>query len=232
MGFQDSAFSLRSRLHLGKVGPAALAGAIVVGALVLVCAAFGMVQATPSHEFEVVKAQDASDADAARLEGSASDDVRDGAAEALIYVHVSGCVATPGVYALAEGARVTDAVEAAGGFAEGASEGSLNLARLLNDGEQVAVPSVEEAASAAVGASAAAGSASAAIGSSTTTRVNINTASAAELQTLDGIGEVTARKIVSDREANGPFATVEDIKRVSGIGDKKFENLKDFICVG
>lgn len=232
MGFQDSAFSLRSRLHLGKVSPAALAGVIAIGALVLACAAFGVFQAVSSHGFEVVKAQDTLDADAARLEGASAADAQVSAAETPIYVHVSGHVAAPGVYALSEGARVADAVEAAGGFAEGASEDAINLARVLNDGEQVAVHSVEEAASAAVGASVAAGSAGGAAGSSAAVRVNINTASAAELQTLDGIGEVTARKIVSDRETNGPFATVEDIKRVSGIGDKKFENLKDSICVG
>ena len=127
---------------------------------------------------------------------------------------------------------MADAVDAAGGFAEGASEEALNLARPLNDGEQVLVPSVEDAARTVAGAGGAADSASVAAGSSADARVNINTASVAELQTLNGIGEATARKIVSDREANGPFAAIEDIKRVSGIGDKKFESLKDSICVG
>ena len=62
-------------------------------------------------------------------------------------------------------------------------------------------------------------------------RVNINTASIDELMTLDNVGEATAKKIVSDREKNGPFATIEDLKRVSGIGDKKFEAIKERICV-
>ena len=65
-----------------------------------------------------------------------------------------------------------------------------------------------------------------------TSRVNINTASTEELDTLPGIGPSTAEKIVADREANGPFATIEDLKRVSGIGDKKYANLSEHICVG
>lgn len=142
----------------------------------------------------------------------------------------------PALYDLAEGARVLDAVEAAGGFAEGAARDALNLARTVSDGEQVVVPSeadiaAQEAASAGVGGASAGAGASAPAGSASG-KVNINTASATQLDTLPGVGASTAEKIVADREANGPFKTVEDLKRVSGIGDKKFAALADAICVG
>ncbi|MFR8010112.1 MAG: helix-hairpin-helix domain-containing protein, partial [Gordonibacter urolithinfaciens] len=158
------------------------------------------------------------------------------AAPAPLRVHVGGAVAAPGVYDLAEGARVLNAVEAAGGFAEGAARDALNLARTVSDGEQVVVPSeadiaAQEAASAGVGGASAGAGASAPAGSASG-KVNINTASATQLDTLPGVGASTAEKIVADREANGPFKTVEDLKRVSGIGDKKFAALADAICVG
>ena len=140
-----------------------------------------------------------------------------------VVVHVGGAVADPGVRELAEGSRVQDAVDASGGFAEGAASDALNLARVLSDGEQVA---------GAQGADAGAAGAGASSGSAAGGRVNINRATAAELDTLPGVGPSTAEKIVADREANGPFATTEDLKRVSGIGDKKYEELADLVCVG
>ncbi|MFR9170171.1 MAG: ComEA family DNA-binding protein, partial [Gordonibacter urolithinfaciens] len=100
----------------------------------------------------------------------------------------------------------------------------------------VVVPSeadiaAQEAASAGVGGVSAGAGASAPTGGASG-KVNINTASATQLDTLPGVGASTAEKIVADREANGPFKTVEDLKRVSGIGDKKFAALADAICVG
>lgn len=237
MSFQESAFSLRSRLHIGEVKPAVLIGALVVVAIVVTCAVFGIVSATTTHGFEVRQAHEQADQNTegdSSQDGSTtdSDDAALAASEAsLVCVHVSGCVANPGIYYLSEGSRVADAIQAAGGCTDDAAPGSINQARVVNDGEQIAVPSAEEAAGAAAGAqgvvSTGAGDMSGAGG-----LVNINTADATLLQTLDGIGEATAAKIIKDREANGPYRTIEDIKRVSGIGDKKFENIKDSICVG
>ncbi|MFR1640007.1 MAG: helix-hairpin-helix domain-containing protein [Eggerthellaceae bacterium] len=116
---------------------------------------------------------------------------------------------------LKEGSRVQDAVEAAGGFAENAAPDALNLARVVADGEQVIVPTIEQQEASAAGAAASEASASSG------GLVNINAATAAELDALPGIGPATAEKIVADREANGPFSAIEDIKRVSGIGEKK-----------
>lgn len=216
MDFQRYAGSLRARLHGGEVNRAAVIGvaAMLVAALAAVsmhaCGALG------EPAFEVERAQ-------ASVEEVAAPE------PAQVAVYVSGCVAAPGLYYLDEGQRVADAIEAAGGFAEGAAQGQLNLARVIADGEQVDVPSEEAlaAAAAAMPATSSGAAAPAASGG----RVNINTADATALQTLDGIGQATAAKIVADREANGPFKTVDDLTRVSGIGDKKLANIRDSICV-
>lgn len=155
-------------------------------------------------------------------------------------VHVDGAVKAPGVYYLESGARIIDAVEEAGGFTKKAYSAAVNLAQPLEDGQQVLIPTLDEkAGTAPAGESSgsntapAPGSASSTAGKSASAGglVNINQASAAELVTLSGIGEATAAKIIADREANGPFASVDDLTRVSGIGPKKLEALRDFICV-
>lgn len=214
MGFQQSAESLRARLHVGEVKPAVVVGAVALLLAALALAGLHLASAAEAPSFAVEREAPAEEAPAP------AEPVR-------LAVYVSGCVEAPALYYLDEGSRVADAIAAAGGFAEGAATGALNLARVLQDGEQVDVPA--EQPEAAAGAPAAAGGAAAATGAPA--RVNINTADAAALQQLDGVGEATARKIVADREANGPFRTVEDLKRVSGIGDKKLANLKDAICV-
>lgn len=141
----------------------------------------------------------------------------------MVIVDVSGAVISPGVYELAEGSRVIDAVKAAGGTTEDADISSVNLARKVVDGEQVRISRAEE-----VEATSSSG------GSSPDARrkpVDINRAGADELTTLDGVGETTARRIVADREANGPFSSPEDIMRVSGIGEGRFAAIKDHIRV-
>ena len=223
MSFQRSAQSWRARLHLSGARLPVLVGVTAVAIVVMVCAGRLLLDAASSEGFAVVQPGDAEQAAGDGDAEAAADAGASQAAPAPLRVHVGGAVAAPGVYDLAEGARVLDAVEAAGGFAEGAARDALNLARAVSDGEQVVVPSEADIAAGA-GASAAAGGAGG--------KVNINTASAAQLDTLPGVGASTAEKIVADREANGPFKTVEDLKRVSGIGDKKFAALADAICVG
>ncbi|EPR77005.1 putative comE operon protein 1 [Leifsonia rubra CMS 76R] len=133
-----------------------------------------------------------------------------------VFVHVTGAVARPGLFELAEGARVIDAIAAAGGFTETANREELNLARLLTDGEQFAVPvEGEESADAAASDS----------------RVNLNTADAAALDTLPRVGPAMAGRILSWRDANGPFVSIDDLRNVSGIGDKTFEGLRELITV-
>lgn len=146
---------------------------------------------------------------------------------AQVYVYVTGAVANPGVYSLDEGLRVCDAVEAAGGLTEDADASTVNLARVLSDGEHIALPTKAEVETALAQGSAG-GAGGAAVASSL---VNINTADASALETLSGVGSATAQAIISDREQNGPFSTIEDLMRVDGIGEKKFAKLKDSICV-
>lgn len=236
MSFQRSAQSWRARLHLSGARLPVLVGVTAVAIVVMVCAGRLLLDAASSEGFAVVQPGDAEQAAGDGDAEAAADAGASQAAPAPLRVHVGGAVAAPGVYDLAEGARVLDAVEAAGGFAEGAARDALNLARAVSDGEQVVVPSeadiaAQEAVSAGAGGAAAGAGASAAAGGAGG-KVNINTASAAQLDTLPGVGASTAEKIVADREANGPFKTVEDLKRVSGIGDKKFAALVDAICVG
>lgn len=147
----------------------------------------------------------------------------------VIVVDVAGAVGAPSLVTLQEGARVGDAIEAAGGFAADADAARVNRAAKLQDGQQVYVPRVGEAGG--VGAAGPGVDATAPDTTSDGGPVNINLAGEADLDALPGVGPSTARAIVEDREANGPFSTIEDLMRVSGIGEKKFEKLKSSICV-
>lgn len=143
---------------------------------------------------------------------------------AALFVHVSGAVRAPGLYRLDDGARVMDGIAAAGGFADGAAKDAVNLARPLSDGEQLVVP-VLGAEPPAEGGPAAGG---AAAGDS---RVNLNTADAAALDTLPRIGPALAARIVAWRDQNGRFTSVDDLLAVPGIGEKMLESLRDLVTV-
>ena len=147
------------------------------------------------------------------------------AALATVTVHVVGEVRHPGVYRLPGGSRAADAVAAAGGLLGPADQTAVNLARVVADGEQIAVP--REGETGLVGA-ATAGSA----GAARPGKIDLNTAGEAQLDTLPGVGPATAAKIVSDRTENGPFRTVDDLLRVPGIGPSKFDALKDLVTAG
>jgi competence protein ComEA len=160
--------------------------------------------------------------------------------KAPIAVHIIGAVPRPGLYEFAEGARVQDAVEAAGGLLAEANSDVLNLAALLEDGQQLTIPykdgsgipsksgTLELPSSGIVFPTAVSESSSSNLSADL---VNINTASLEELNALPGIGPTIAQKIIDYREANGPFSTIEDIMNVSGIGPSTFEDLKDLITV-
>jgi competence protein ComEA len=139
----------------------------------------------------------------------------------LILVDVAGWVREPGVYEFAEGARVVDAIDAAGGARPGAVLQALNLAALLVDGTQILVPreGAEAVASPVAGGAVAGG------------LINVNTASATELEELPGIGEVIAQAILDHRTENGPFTSVDQLLDVSGIGDATLENIRELVTV-
>lgn len=140
-----------------------------------------------------------------------------------LVVHVAGAVVRPGVYELAPGARVQAAVEAAGGAVPGADPGALNLAAPVGDGERVYVPLVGETVPMAAG--------SPAVSAAAAGPVDVNRASAAELDELPGIGPATAAAIVEHREQHGPFASVADLEAVRGIGPAKLDALRDLVRV-
>ena len=156
-----------------------------------------------------------------------------------IWVYVCGQVADPGVYELAAGDRVVNALSAAGGMTEQAAETYLNQAEVLADGQKIYVPSEKEAQEQKLspdGSSPGAGSTgdgSPGAGSSSgrTEKVNLNTAGKAELMTLGGIGESRAEAIISYREENGGFRSIEEIKKIEGIKEGIFGKIKDKITV-
>jgi len=180
----------------------------------------------------------------AQSEGKSSEEPPDSdtasgapAVDTSLVVHVAGEVRHPGVYDVPAGARVIDAIESAGGLLGDAAGDSVNLARQVADGEQIVIPSRDEVASGAAPAASTAAPAGVSSASGVPadsgggTAVNINSADAAALDQLPGVGPSTAQKIIADREASGPFASPEDLGRVSGIGPKRLEQLKDLVCV-
>jgi competence protein ComEA len=151
------------------------------------------------------------------------------ATAALLRVYVTGAVAHPDVYRLPPGSIVKDAIQAAGGASGEADPARVNLAQELRDQQQVVVPRVGEPDVAPPAGSTPPGR-SGEIPLSA--KVNINTATADELDTLPGVGATTARRILDYRAAHGPFKSIEDIQQVTGIGDATYQKLKDLITVG
>lgn len=227
MSFLDEVDSLKQKAGIAnpKLPIIAFLGAIVI---LIVFVVLGTVwtsitmpqedSSTGNNSDEIVVSQS---------ENSDSEGTNEANASTL-FVHIAGSVKNPGLYELPQGSRVSDAVSAAGGMSEDANTSSVNLARQLTDGEQIIVASNEDIL-AATETGTSNGSPSGQVSSQG--KVNINTASAEELMTLDGVGEATADKIIAYRQENGPFARIEEIKEVSGIGEKKFEAMKDAITV-
>ncbi len=167
-----------------------------------------------------------------------------------IVVHISGAVNQEGIVELKKNSRIADAIEKAGGLKEGACMDEINLAYVLEDGMKIHIPTEEEmenqgemeekeyitkSSGSNIEDNSKSNSNLIQNPNSKTltksTKININTATQTELETLPGIGPSTAVKIINYREQQGKFKTVEDIKNVSGIGDNKFNNIKDLICV-
>ncbi|MEN9927590.1 MAG: hypothetical protein RJB27_666 [Actinomycetota bacterium] len=141
-------------------------------------------------------------------------------AEPEIFVDVTGAVNKPGVYTLTGKSRVIDAIKAAGDSAPGADLSTINLARVLNDGEQIYVDSlVMNSAGQRVSKKTPSGP------------ININRATARQLDALDGIGPVIAARIVEYRKVNGSFLSIDDLQKVSGIGAAKFAQIKSKVRI-
>ncbi len=192
----------RARWRVGA-GAALILLLLGVGCAVLVTAV------TPHGVSAVVRPSETPAADSSE---------QDAAGGSVIYVHILGQVAHPGLYALRDGDRGVDIVAAAGGFTAEADPAGINLARFLTDGEQIYVPAAGEVAAGPAGGPEDA-------------MVNLNTADAAALDTLPRIGPALAERILAWREKNGPFASVEDLLDVPGIGEAILEGLRDLVSV-
>ncbi len=143
-----------------------------------------------------------------------------------LMVHVAGMVVSPGVYELAQGSRVKDALAAAGGALPGADLEVLNLAAPVNDGERVFVSRPGQVLSSDSRAPPAG-----APGGSPAGKLNLNTASAAELDSLPGVGPVLAQRILDFRQRKGRFASTRQLREVQGLGPKKYEAIKGLVTV-
>ena len=151
--------------------------------------------------------------------------IKEDRTSARLKVHVVGAVAHPGLYEIEPGSRVADALEKAGGATPAADLNQINLAAKLADGQQLVVP--EAGAAGVVAGAAGAGSGTPAVNQP----ININTATAEQLNALDGVGPKTARKIIEYREANGGFKSVEELLEVPGIGPAKFEQIRNQVVI-
>lgn len=159
----------------------------------------------------------------------------------IIVVHVCGAVFNEGIIELEEGSRVVEAIEKAGGIREDAYTKDINLATKLEDGMKIYIPTIDEYNKKETQENSQNYNSNivSSVNSNTnnikketkSNKININTATQTELETLPGIGSSTALKIITYRKENGKFKTIEDIKNVSGIGNSKFNNIKDLIVV-
>lgn len=161
--------------------------------------------------------------------------VENESAKDLVVVHITGSVKNPGIVKLSEGSRIEDAIQAAGGLTENADISKVNLAYVLDDGIKIKIPSItdddigdEDIINEESGENIIENDTTS---SKNNKSININKATETELETLPGIGASLASRIVEYRKQNGNFSSIEDIKNVSGIGDSKYLNIKDFITV-
>ena len=171
---------------------------------------------------------------AAPTEWAADAAAEDGGA---VFVHVAGAVSSPGVVELPSGSRVVDAVRAAGGLRPDADPDRVNLAAELVDGQRIVIPALGQEVPAEVvptGSSPAGGGPSSSGGGTggASGPVDLNTATAEQLDSLPGVGPATAAAILSHREQHGPFRSVEDLIEVRGIGEAKLDGLRDLVTVG
>lgn len=215
----DDRRSVRVRVGVG----AAVALAIVAAVVAVLVSATAQQGSSVDLGTPVPSSVGATDAAATAMAGG------------RLLLHVTGAVRDPGIVDLPAGSRVLDAVAAAGGAADGADIAALNLARPVADGEQLVVPRVGDPPPAggagAGGVPSGSGSGSGSAGSASGAPLNLNTATPAELETLPRIGPALAQRIVDWRAANGRFGAVSDLMKVSGIGQKLFDGLKDRVVV-
>ena len=203
-----------------------------IGVIVAIIVMFFIYQRAGSNEFiekdeEILLVQNTSSSNQVNVSDKEE-------AEEIIIVHIAGAVKSPGVVRLKQGSRMEDAIEMAGGLTEDSDISNVNLAYVLDDGVKIVIPEkgsnqeVNEIINSDIGENVILESDSKR--EVKTSLVNINKASQSELESLSGVGSSLASKIIEYRNSNGKFSNIEDIKKVSGIGDSKYEAIKDSIC--
>ena len=199
---------------------------IVVVLIIIMCIVIGyyIISKTEKYDYSVIE----------KISNIIEEDqeVDDNIIENKIVIHITGEVEEEGVIELEKGARISDAIEEAGGTTEEADLSNVNLAYSLSDGQKVKIPNINEKDEEIIVVEEKAGDNIIIEGNkSKEEKININKAAQTEIETLPGIGPSTALKIINYRNEHGKFKNIEDIKNVSGIGDSKFENIKEYICV-
>lgn len=148
-----------------------------------------------------------------------------------IIVHIAGCIAKPGIVKLEENSRICDAIDLAGGITEEADISKINLAYPLEDGMKIYIPNINEKEVNIENEYLTQETTTQEINSTINKKININSANKSEIETIPGIGSITAQKIIDYRKENGKFKKIEDIKNISGIGENKFKKIKEYICI-
>lgn len=148
-----------------------------------------------------------------------------------IIIHIDGEVLNPGIIKLAAGSRIADAIEKSGGLTDNANISNVNLAYQLSDGQKVHIPNVNETDENEITQHDAGTNIIKSGDDKKAGTININTATQSELESLSGIGSSTAAKIIDYRNKNGKFKNIQDIMNVSGIGEAKFNSIKDYISI-
>ena len=204
---------------------------IIIGAIIIVVAIIGYyVYGRETNEDDVLTSEEVLNVNEENnREGSTKE-------QGKIKVHITGAIQKEGVVELEENSRIADAVEAAGGLKEDADMSKINLAYILEDGMKIIIPSINDKDKQEENIQNTENVEIVDIipessNKSGTSTVNINKATQTELETLPGIGPSTALKIINYREENGKFTSIEDLKKISGIGESKFENIKGLISV-
>lgn len=222
---------LRQRLARALSVPVT-AGVVVFAAAVIIAVVLVWLRPHEAGEATVVGSTEAAPTSTATPSEQSAESQTPSDGAGLVYVHVVGEVASPGVVELSGDARVEAAIAAAGGATEDAVLEGVNLARLVVDGEQILIPNAKQAQASTPGPEASGSTQPpGAPGTSDGSLVNINSADSTGLQTLPGVGPALAQRIIDWRETNGGFSAVDELTEVSGIGDKTLEGLRDLVSV-
>lgn len=203
---------------------------ITIGTLMIVFIGYYIIQKQENYSYNEIEIETTENS----VEGSINEEKIE---NTNIIVHITGEIINDGIIEIEEGSRIADVIEEAGGITEEADLSKVNLAYQVSDGQKIYIPNINEKENEIQNSieeyiTNEAGDNIIIEGKEISSeKVNINTATQTELETLNGIGPSTALKIINYRNENGKFETIEDLKNVPGIGEQKFENIKEGICV-